>query len=41
MKADAVQRELEDLGASVVSRKIRTDDPNGRRICRMVVAWQR
>lgn len=41
MKADFVQRELEDLGATVLSRKVRTDDPNGRRICRMVVAWQR
>jgi SAM-dependent methyltransferase len=41
MKAAAVQRELEDLGATVLSRKVRTDDPNGRRICRMVVAWQR
>jgi SAM-dependent methyltransferase len=41
IKADAVQRELEELGATVLSRKVRTDDPNGRRICRMVVAWQR
>jgi SAM-dependent methyltransferase len=41
MKAGTVQRELEDLGATVLSRKVRTDDPNGRRICRMVVAWQR
>jgi hypothetical protein len=36
-----VQRELEERGATVLSKKVRTDAPNGRRICRMVVAWQR
>ena len=36
-----VERELAERGATVVSKKVRTDDPNGRRICRMVVEWHR
>jgi SAM-dependent methyltransferase len=36
-----VERELADRGATVVSKKVKTDDPSGRRICRMVVEWHR
>ena len=36
-----VEQELADRGATVVSKKVKTDDPSGRRICRMVVEWHR
>jgi hypothetical protein len=36
-----VEQELTARGATVVSTKVKTDDPTGRRICRMVVAWHR
>jgi hypothetical protein len=41
MSATRVAEELTEHGATVLSKKVRTDDPNGRRICRMVVSWQR
>lgn len=36
-----VEEELAGRGATVVSKKVKTDDPTGRRICRMVVEWHR
>jgi hypothetical protein len=41
MSASGVAEELEELGATVLHKKVHTDDATGRRICRMVVAWQR
>ena len=35
-----VEEELAGRGATVV-KKVKTDDPTGRRICRMVVSWHR
>ena len=37
----SVEAELSARGATVVSRKIRSDAGTGRRTCRMVVAWER
>ena len=36
-----VEQELAECGATVLSRKVKADDPSGRRICRMVVEWHR
>lgn len=41
LSVDLVVGELQERGATVVSKKVRTDEPSGRRICRMVVEWHR
>jgi SAM-dependent methyltransferase len=38
---DLVEEELRARGATIVSRKVIRDDETSRRICRMVVEWQR
>ncbi len=38
---DLVEAELRARGATIVSRKIIRDGETSRRICRMVVEWQR
>jgi SAM-dependent methyltransferase len=38
---DLVEDELRARGATIVSRKVIRDDDTSRRICRMVVEWQR
>lgn len=41
LQVDVVEQGLRDRGATIVSRKVVKDGETSRRICRMVVAWQR
>ncbi len=41
LSAERVEEALRARGATIVSRKVIRDGDSGRRICRMVVAWQR
>lgn len=41
LPVDVVEDGLRDRGATIVSRKVIKDGETSRRICRMVVAWQR
>ncbi len=41
LSAEPVEEALRERGATIVSRKVIRDGETSRRICRMVVAWQR